>query len=354
MRGTRDWGLGIRRRRRSRWPMASGQWPVVRKSKISNPQSLIPNPSRSGISLIEVLFSIGVLTVGLFGIAMLIPLGKLALMETEKSDRTGACGRAALRDVDVRRMLDYRYWRDSTGAVVPADAIPTIIAIDPLGYDSIAGGGNLPNALGEAGGAIERCTLNLALPESVFRWSDDLIFTLPEDMTTPVPGDRPVAMGNSQGNFSWFLMVAPSPANALATPSVPVSQRRSYTVSVAVCHKRILAADGERVIQNVTCDSDISYGGVSVTVPGDAVSDTPPLKNNEWVLLYSTGTNVQCSWYRVVYNGYIPDSLDPGDPTKGKTYITLVGPDWYGGTDAEIVIVGGVTGVYTTTVQLGQ
>ena len=37
---------------------------------------------------------------------MLLPIGKFAMTETEKSDRTGMCGRAGLRDVKVRRMLD--------------------------------------------------------------------------------------------------------------------------------------------------------------------------------------------------------------------------------------------------------
>ena len=42
----------------------------------------------------EVLVSMGVLVIGLLGVAALIPIGKLAMIETNKSDRTGTCGRA--------------------------------------------------------------------------------------------------------------------------------------------------------------------------------------------------------------------------------------------------------------------
>ena len=88
-----------------------------RRALRSNPQSLIPNPSRSGLSLLEVLVSIGILTIGLVGLAMLIPAGKLQLVATNKSDRTGACGRAGMREVKVRRMLDATGWSTSPASL---------------------------------------------------------------------------------------------------------------------------------------------------------------------------------------------------------------------------------------------
>ena len=60
--------------------------------------SLILHHSRRGLSLLEVLVSMAVLTLGMLGVAMLIPIGKFAMTETEKSDRTGMCGRAGLRE----------------------------------------------------------------------------------------------------------------------------------------------------------------------------------------------------------------------------------------------------------------
>lgn len=61
---------------------------------------------RQGVSLMEVLIAIFVIAFGLLGIAAIIPVGRVTVNETAKSDRCGAAGRAALREVRTRRMLD--------------------------------------------------------------------------------------------------------------------------------------------------------------------------------------------------------------------------------------------------------
>ncbi len=112
--------------------------------------SFIPHPSRRGISLLEVLFAIGILLFGLLGVAAIIPLGQLALWETAKADRSGACGRAAMREIQVRRILDFRYWYWLSGqwGIIPPANTPILdrfsivstsfdgmpVVIDPLGY----------------------------------------------------------------------------------------------------------------------------------------------------------------------------------------------------------------------------
>ena len=63
--------------------------------------------SRSGITLLEVLVSIFILSVGLLGVAMLVPLGAILLRDAVKSDTTGAaaappcatskCGECSIR-----------------------------------------------------------------------------------------------------------------------------------------------------------------------------------------------------------------------------------------------------------------
>lgn len=337
------WGDGKMRN------MANGEW---RMAERLHPPSNIHHPS--GISLLEVLVSLFILSVGLLSVAALIPIGKLALVNTNKSDRTGACGRAGLSEIRIRRMLDYTTWITNTGPVPPG-ATPGTIAIDPLGYANGLNGMNL----GGAGGPIPRITLawatgaNVAMAEAVFRWPDELQFHSSDDST-----DRPRALvydstGNfviydppthgtnvtfaRDGNFSWFITATPSPADV--ANGVTVANRRSYNVSVVVCHKREFTTAAER-----TAGANIlggGYGGGTITlINNDA--DTSPLvvRENEWILLYSA---TQCAWYRAVSSV----TINNGD----TEWLSLVGPDWHGGA-ATAVVIPGVTGVYTTTVQV--
>ncbi len=228
-------------------------------------------PPRRGLSLLEVLVSIGILTLGVMGVAMLIPIGKFAMTEVEKSDRTGMCGRAGSREVKVRRMLNTNPMTGGWGAAnVPADAV-NVAVIDPLGtYE----GGTAPAAFGPLGGipiggtttvgggtmSLPRFAANVAnvaSAEAAFLWRDDLAYAAAKDSKSPTNGDRPMAVfdaaGNQQstGNVSWFFTVAGSPADYHAGPPVtgtPWIQRQLFSVSIVVCWKRnfLVASDSRK------------------------------------------------------------------------------------------------------------
>ena len=352
MRGIRDWGLGIRRRRKAEgggrkiWDLGFGIW------DLPNPKPRAPNPSplspRSGITLLEVLVSIFILAVGLLGAAALIPIGKLALIKTNVSDRTGACGRAAMRDVEVRRMLDYRYWYPASG--------DNVFVIDPLGVSSgLAGAlGPLPRVNMRVLPDMAALPLTPAQADAIFRWQDELTFDDPSNATgrprgfvrdnngvvAPFPQlpSEPaltpplIPLNLNSGNFSWFLTVCPSPSDI---NQVPVGLRRNYTVSVVVCYKRDFT--GGEYASLVTFPAGIGYGGGTIQVTTPAVLEH--IKTDQWVMLASIDTRV-AKWYRVV--------------GVGDQYLSLVGPDWDVDTynNPTMVVVEGVTGVYTTTVHL--
>lgn len=70
--------------------------------------------SRSGVTLLEVLMAMGVMVVGLMGLASLIPLGRLELAEGNRLDNTSTLGRAAFRDITVHGYLRPEMWVDPT------------------------------------------------------------------------------------------------------------------------------------------------------------------------------------------------------------------------------------------------
>ena len=318
---------------------------------------------RSGVSLLEVLISIFVLAIGLLGLAALIPVGRFAIMETGKSDRCGACGRAALRDVKVRRMLDHRFWAQNFS--------PGPFAIDPLGKNS--------GLTGQLGNMIPRINLmrfknnsnpppalsttlipyDLDHAEAVFTWRDELLFSDPDsdqrvrrlvrganDKVGAYPQGAEEEEKNeitgpvtplSDGNYSWFLTVMPSAGEA----NLDLQYQSLWSVSVVVCHKRDFTKDsggksnGEHTASVTFIGS--GWGGGSVTL-------NPPIKirENEWLMLKD---GHHCKWYRVVSVG--------GIGSQGSTFLSLTGPDWdtqkY--PDPKALVVDGVVGVYTTTIE---
>ncbi|MCE9604732.1 MAG: hypothetical protein K8U03_07490 [Planctomycetia bacterium] len=87
---------------------------------------------RRGVTLLEVLVAMGVMIVGLLGMAALIPLGRMELVEAEKLDNASTVGRWAFRDVTIRGYLQPENWID------PANGEP-VFGPGGGGYDLVSG-----------------------------------------------------------------------------------------------------------------------------------------------------------------------------------------------------------------------
>jgi hypothetical protein len=308
--------------------------------------------------------SIAILLVGMLGVASLIPIGKMSMTATNNSDRTGMCGRAGLRDVKVRRLLNTAAW-------IPAP-VGNIAFIDPLGFASALGtttvGGTTTNSY------LQRINFNLGgvAANDVFRWHDDLTYGLAKDSPNPTNGDRPMpvmsgSVQQSDGKFSWFFTVAASPGEVRAGipwyQASPLLQRRQFSVSVVVCWNRdfAIAADGrspdpegEQTCAVTLSGFGIGGGTISLQTPLDTTAGHPinKVKDNQWVMLVgldSANNPIVGNWYRVV--GVGRDLTQASQPVN---MLSLVGPDWNGTgvNSVDVVVIEGVTGVYTTTVQL--
>jgi Tfp pilus assembly protein PilV len=95
--GTRDCGIRIR----------------CFQSAIRNPQSAIV--SRQGLSLTEVLISLGLLTLGLLGVLSLFPVGSVYLAQAETADRGASLAKSVMSDLVTRGMLDPNNWAAAEG-----------------------------------------------------------------------------------------------------------------------------------------------------------------------------------------------------------------------------------------------
>ena len=302
------------------------------------------------------------LSIGLIGLAALLPVGRLAILETAKSDRAGNCGRSGLHAVKACRMLDCRNWTNNT-ADSTANQNGGTFVIDPLGV----GYGNPINLPGGPVAAVNLNGLsgNQAATERLFRWQDDLSFN------SSGPGVRPVGVPDAitgqiacVGDYSWFFTVTPAAsetalrnAEANANPPVPPAFRSPYhyTVSVVVCYKRDLTSGTGQVTATATplgnngWTGNIAGGDVTLSSFSSGVPFN--VKEYDWIALCGqvTGNIYVCRWYRVVAVG---DTV-PGSSTQ---YLSLNGPDcpdWMGQVTA-ITLNKEIIGVYTEPVEIDR
>ena len=151
---------------------------------------------RRGITILEVLISIGILAVGLASVLALLPAGGSQARKAMVEDRRTTLGENALADFQARGFLNPMNWSGS--------AYPPVI-IDPLGKS--AGVQVVPTGmtLVDVSGLTSS-----ALADYAFRGADDLVFTIPdnEDLA-PVPGIQGNARRLTEGNFSWLATIVP-------------------------------------------------------------------------------------------------------------------------------------------------
>ena len=74
------------------------------------PSTLSPPPARRGLSLTEVLIAMGILTLGLLGVAAIFPVGSYYMQRAEISERGAQIGRAAMNQLVTIGMLDPGRW----------------------------------------------------------------------------------------------------------------------------------------------------------------------------------------------------------------------------------------------------
>lgn len=248
---------------------------------------------RTGISLLEVLISIAVISLGIFGVASLIPLAQIKVAEGTSLDRQAALGPSAVAEFRIRRMHAPETWLMDPPLTAPelAKGLPSrAVLIDPLGY----WGGAAPQKFFPASSTgrwkIPRYTLksipNYALAQRVFYLQDDIDFDRPADQTLQPrrkyfidsATNRPLASA-PDASLTWFATL--SPFTALSNFATD-----EFLLSIVLCDGRVpeLATSEEYEAQ--------ARGG---TFPGELWIQGEPfvgdLQIGDWVLVGKYGTD---------------------------------------------------------------
>ena len=160
--------------------------------------------NRQGITLMEVLIAIGILSVGLASVVSLIPAGGAAMKASLVDDSRASLESSAVADAVNRGALDRAKW----GLAAPGDRVIFDSYFTNFS-GTLAGLGDVPY------GALNNVNASLPPPEEtdrVFRGADDLAYQTPLDenlVPSPLASTAPAPDVISEGRFSWIATVFP-------------------------------------------------------------------------------------------------------------------------------------------------
>jgi hypothetical protein len=240
-----------------------------------------PPLRRSGITLMEVLISIGILSIGLASVVALIPAGGSQAKKSIIEDRRGAMGAGALADV-----VNYGILNPSTWSTLPPS--PYRVVFDPVGN------GSFPSAAGLTAITAAGIAPGSAVANIVFTAADDLIYV--DDATQSDPGDSPpVAMLTSdsarrqtEGGYSWLATLVPNTTSAAS---------QFYTLSVVEFYRR---PPGGTAMTLSVSGAFAAQSDLSVDLSGTSLADEDfrRLFPSGGVLLFTNNTTIY-GWRRI-------------------------------------------------------
>ena len=325
---------------------------------------------RHGLSLIEALISIFIVSIGLLGVVALFTIGHHDALSGAVADHAALVGREKLRDFRVRGMDDPGNWLYyDNSPVYIADTPRRSFCIDPPTVIAAGAAIEFPFSVARSvkmsriklSSGIGANAMTAFQADEIFRSQDDLSFNDPDDadlLPTQIfagASTLPVEKRASDGRFSWMATVVPQ----LDVTNSTFSISDQYTLSIVVFHQRPgMAANLSDFELSVTVN--FIGGGYA---GGDATLTTPPanaarfsdIGAGQWMLVATNVSgNGYFQWYRLTS---VSDIY--GDPTSSSRDVTLIGADWDTGAlggepdfPVEGTIVIGVVAVYEQTIRL--
>jgi hypothetical protein len=371
---------------------------------------------KRGLSLIEVMFAIGVVMIGLLGIAVLVPIAGQAARDGINFDRASRLGLNSVREFQMREMGRPDNWLrpDGTAVGVPnTNAVgycidPRFVAvnnafpmapIDPRRFFPYSAPLWVPR--------FERITLRnwsatlsssgimgSAAADEVFVSGDDLDINAPQDPQLPAEQiyfNQNAAAPNkrsSKGAFSWLATISPqSDAWSLGgatkqvnyTLSIVVLQGRDSSMSMDAVNERWAiipyTTSGATITANgfysggiaggdvLLCDKTLAYTLSGAPSPPAPAPEDLVVKRGQWIMLIrGSAAGPVSRWYKVTEAD--PDELGTTtsselagtSPPSGHAarHVSLFGQDWQidPANQTYACIMPGVVAVYEKTIRL--
>ncbi|MCP4097066.1 MAG: hypothetical protein GY880_04275 [Planctomycetaceae bacterium] len=367
-------------------------------------KKIITNQPRNGLSIIEVLTSIVVAMIGVFGVMVLIPFAVKQAKVGMDSDAAVQLARNAYSQFEIGGYRNPENWwipsadPNQERSYNPAPVAnggdgPRIFALDPLGViengpgtfplNPMTNGGTLPAEL-------QFPVLNLAIPAGLqnngqwvfgktgmtrgvaqrfFRGGNDLVFGGGvEDLDPPLQifdrdGNGAAMIRQSKGRISWSAIVVPY-INQSVTSS---SDEWSYKLYILAYKIRKTRADDENGQMAVTQLSELNTGYQSpltnVLIDKSVLVPDGSLKRDEWVMLINQDPTVDLNanpeaepFSKQIAFCRIVNLMSDSENQSVDTALTLDGPDFNffdptgpQGTPTYIVHLKDVIGVFEHT-----
>lgn len=320
---------------------------------------------RRAVTLVEVIFAIGVILIGLLGLLSILPLAGKRSQDSVSLSTGPQIANRVLAELKSNRFLS----RDALQALNTAIDVNTTtvpFCIDPIfvsspltdrpAIDTNVGyyAGNFPFFDARHNPLADPLTVRPAqtdpiqprmyrvglkdslgiVPGTVARVfsenRDDLINTQPDDRSLPVrltDGEiQPISTGLEygkripSGEFSWIVTVNPLPGGVYASVAVVVMRNRTLEVEFPPTKNNV----GER-IASVTYAQGFRGGAGGLVHLESNTAVESKLVPGDWLMLSKNGTTGPTHhWYRVV-------GLDGEPEINGSVWghrVLLDGPDW--------------------------
>jgi len=291
---------------------------------------------RRGVSLLEVMFAMGVIAIGLAGVIAVLPVALYHIGRGSVLDNASRVGLNAVEEFDMRGMGRPSLWRYRTNVLPdPSSARngwATAFAIDPLfiaNNSTDANAEEFPYGTTTGVPRMIRVTLRSSpsgtasimtsvQAEDIFVSQDELTFDLPKDRAQPpfqVFGQAG-ARRQYEGRISWMATLAPVISSA---------DRDLYTLSVVVFHNRSVTDTSVEHVVDVRNFHASGIAGGDVTLQGTSPDDLD-LQAGNWVMLmdFASSGVPFFRWYRVL-------ATEESAQLSGTVWqrdVTLHGADW--------------------------